>query len=443
MTQAATPVRPLALGPWPMRMVNSVQAYDWGSPTAIARMQGRTPSGGPEAELWMGAHPSAPSGLEAVDGSVQPLDALVAAAPDTVLGADVAAIFGPRLPFLLKVLAIDKPLSVQVHPTAERAAESYTAEMAGGDVHRYVDPFHKPELAYALEPTDLLCGFRPADQAAYLLGLVDCERIRRVAEPLLAEDADDVECVEEAFRVLVTWPEDDREALAADVAERAKAILASLGPARSGDEDGTTDDATDEDDDDDDVDPASRRALVWASRLAALHPKDPLVAAPFLLDLVQLDPGHTLYVPAGAPHAYLYGLVVEIMANSDNVLRAGLTHKPVAVDELLRIVDGATRPVLDVPAVALSPHETAWRPPVADFQLTRVAPTTTVPVAAFPHLVGPQVVLCTQGPVTLSAGPHELTLHAGESAFVGAGGAPLTVRGPGEVFRAATGLAPA
>ncbi|WP_088284469.1 mannose-6-phosphate isomerase, class I [Kineosporia sp. A_224] len=429
MTQAAAAPRPVALGPWPQRMVNPIQPYDWGSTTALARMQGRTPTGAPEAELWMGAHPSAPSGLEEVDGTVRPLDALVTEAAESVLGADVAAIFGARLPFLLKVLAVDKPLSLQVHPTAERAAAAYAGEADAPGDHRYVDPFHKPELAYALEPTDILCGFRPADDAAYLLGLVDCERIRTVAAPLLAEDADDVECVEEAFRLLVTWPEDDREALAADVAEQAKAILGSLGPH--------------DPDDPDSVGPDARRALVWASRLAKHHPGDPLVAAPFLLELVRLEPGHTLFVPAGAPHAYLYGLAVEIMANSDNVLRAGLTHKAVAVEELLTVVDGATRPVLDVPSVTLSPHETAWRPPVADFQLTRLAVSTATPVGAFPHLVGPQVVLCTQGPVTLSSGPHEIRLEAGQSAFVGAGGAPLTIQGPGEVFRAATGLLPA
>lgn len=421
---SATPA--VATGPWPRRMVNTVQGYDWGSATTLARIQGRPASGRPEAELWMGAHPSAPSGVETLEGDVVPLDRLIAAAPGAVLGTGVEAVFGPRLPYLLKILAIDKPLSVQVHPTAERAAAAYAGEVGVAGEHRYVDPFHKPELAYALEPTDVLCGFRSADRAAYLLGLVDCPRIRTVAEPLLSEEADDVECVEEAFRVLVTWPEDDRAALAADVAEQARSLLASAGPL--------------DPDDDDGLGPSDRRALTWAVRLARLHPKDPLVAAPFLLHLVRLEPGHTLFVPAGAPHAYLYGTVVEIMANSDNVLRAGLTHKQVAVEELLEIVDGSTRPVLDVPAVELSPHETVWRPPVLDFQLGRVRATSGAPVATFPHVVGPQVVLCTEGPVTVAAGAHEIRLGPGESAFVGAAGAPLTVSGPGEIFRASAGL---
>jgi mannose-6-phosphate isomerase len=429
MTQATTPARPVAVGPWPQRMVNPVQAYDWGSTTGLARLQRRPATGEPEAELWMGAHPSAPSGVQAVDGTVQPLDALIDAAPADVLGADVTAAFGPRLPYLLKILSIDKPLSVQVHPTAERAEAAFAGEIGVPGEHRYVDPFHKPELAYALEPTDIMSGFRTPDRAAYLLGLLDCPRIRKVAEPLLRENgADDGELVEQAFEILVRWPRRDRAALAADVATRARELLATAGPQRRDDEDALS--------------PADRRALVWAARLAVLHPRDPLVAAPFLLELVRLEPGHTLFVPAGAPHGYLYGTVVEIMANSDNVLRAGLTHKAVAVEELLTIVDGASRPVLDLPELALSPHETAWRPPVPDFQLTRLRATTPARVAAFPHLVGPQVVLCTQGPVVVTAGAHEVSLRPGESAFIGAGGAPLTVRGPGEVFRAATGLVP-
>jgi mannose-6-phosphate isomerase len=425
MTQVASSPRAVTTGPWPGRMVNPIQAYDWGSTTALARLQGRPATGRPEAELWMGAHPSAPSAVEAVDGSVRRLDELVAAGPDDVLGADVRQLFGARLPFLLKVLAIDKPLSVQVHPSAERARAAFEGEIGAGGEHLYADPFHKPELAYALEPTDILSGFRTADRAAYLLGLVDCRRIRTVAEPLLREDGtDDGSCVAEAFRVLVTWPRRDRAAFAADVAAQARTLLATAGPHRP--------------DDDDSLGPATRRALVWATRLARYHPKDPLVAAPFLLDLVRLERGHTLFVPAGSPHAYLYGLVVELMAGSDNVLRAGLTHKLVAVDELLAVVDGASRPVLDIPEVVLSPHETAWRPPVADFQLTRLRAASAV--AAFPHLVGPQIVLCTVGPVLLASGSHEIRLGAGESAFVGAGSAPLTVAGPGEVFRAAVGL---
>jgi mannose-6-phosphate isomerase len=163
------------------------------------------------------------------------------------------------------------------------------------------------------------------------------------------------------------------------------------------------------------------------------------VVAPLLLDLVLLRPGETLFVPAGAPHAYLHGTGVEIMANSDNVLRAGLTHKPVAVEELLHVVDGRSRPQRDVPEVELGPGEVAWRPPLPWFQLTRLRPAGQV-LTAHPSVTGPQVLLCTAGEVTVGCPDgSRLVLRAGSSAFVGAGAGRLEVRGYGELFRAAVG----
>ena len=169
---------------WPLPMVNPVRDYDWGSATVLARMQGRPASGRPEAELWMGAHPAAPSALDGGDGRLHRLDELVAAAPEQLLGSDVAARFDGRLPFLLKVLAISRPLSLQVHPAEERARTGFEDECCVFGEHRYTDPYPKPELLYALEPVDALCGFRPAAEAARLLALLDGPRAAAVAEPL-------------------------------------------------------------------------------------------------------------------------------------------------------------------------------------------------------------------------------------------------------------------
>jgi mannose-6-phosphate isomerase len=421
---------------WPLPMVNPVRDYDWGSATALARMQGRPASGRPEAELWMGAHPAAPSALDGGDGRLHRLDELVAAAPEQLLGADVAARFDGRLPFLLKVLAIARPLSLQVHPGAERARAAFEDEAQVLGEHRYSDPYPKPELLYALEPVDALCGFRPAAEAARLLALLDGPRAAAVAEPLRrhaeGEQCDgapgsgaegETACLEEAFEVLVTWPDDDRPAFAADMAREARRLLreeASRTPGAG-------------------LTAHDRRALMWVSRLAQQHPKDPLVVAPLLLDLVLLRPGETLFVPAGAPHAYLHGTGVEIMANSDNVLRAGLTHKAVAVEELLHVVDGRSRPQRDVIEVQLGPGEVAWRPPLPWFQLTRMRPAGQV-LTAHPSVTGPQVLLCTAGEVTVACSDGgRLVLRAGSSAFVGADCRPIEVRGDGEVFRAAVG----
>jgi mannose-6-phosphate isomerase len=409
-------------GPWPLRMVNPIHHYAWGSRTALAWMQGREPSGDPEAELWMGAHPSSPSGLSWPDDEEEPLDSLIARAPAHILGAEVSHRFRNRLPFLLKILAFDQPLSVQVHPNAEDAERAWSAQRNGpsSDPRYYSDPFAKPELLYALQPIDAMCGFRSADEARGLFDLLGSDRLTGLVD-ILAEAAPEEERLHRVFTTLVRWPESDRADLVADIGRSARELLAAAG----GPGNGPT--------------AAHRRAFTWCGRLARLHPQDPLVAAPLLLDLLRLEPGDTLFVPAGAPHAYLYGLGVEIMASSDNVLRAGLTRKPIAVEELLRVVDGSTRPVRHLPRIQLSPFEMAWRPPVGDFQLTRLRLPHGAPVAAYPFLAGPQVLLCTAGTVTVATGQREVVLSPGESAFVGAGGGPISVRGPGELFRAAVG----
>jgi len=416
-----------ATGPWPQLMDNPVREYDWGSTTTLARLQGRTPTGRPEAEMWMGAHPSAPSRLlpaHAADGgeAAVRLDELVAQRPGDVLGSMVHHRFGGRLPFMLKILAIAQPLSVQVHPTADRARAAFEGAAAAGGEPVYVDPYPKPELLYALEPIDAMCGFRSADEARRLLGLVGGSRMAKLAECLDGDGPMDAR-MEALFERLVTWPADDRGALVTEVAASCRRLLATAGPLGAPG-------ALAADD---------RRALTWASRIAVQHPKDPLVAAPFVLDLVQLQPGETLFVPAGAPHCYLYGLGVEILGNSDNVLRAGLTHKPIAVDELLHVVHGGTRPQRDLPETWVSPNEVMWAPGVPEFRLTRVWLTGDAPVTAYPHLAGPQIVLCTAGGVRVGCGGHEVELTPGRSAFVGATAGPITLSGVGEVFRAFAG----
>jgi mannose-6-phosphate isomerase len=418
---ASTPlVLGVAVGPWPQVMTNVVRDYDWGSTTMLARLQGRPSSVYPEAELWMGAHPNAPSRLGEFDGGGHGLDQLVAESPLDLLGSEVFDRFGPRLPFLLKILAISRPLSVQVHPTADRARTAYESEVTVPGEHQYVDPYPKPELLYALEAVDALCGFRPADDAQRLLTLVGGERMIALSE-LLRTDSDENNRIETAFSRLVTWPRDDRAALAAEVGTTSRRLLAHAGPLLP-----------------ETINAADRRALTWACRLSEQHPADPLVAAPFLLDLVQLQAGQTLFVPAGAPHAYLHGLGVEIMGNSDNVLRAGLTHKPIAVKELLRIVHGGSRPQREVPETWVSPYEVIWSPGVPEFRLSRIWLPKT-PVTAYPKVAGPQIVLCTAGQVRVACSGHEIELAPGTSAFVGASGGPVTLTGPGEVFRAFTG----
>jgi mannose-6-phosphate isomerase len=406
----------------PMR--NPIQDYVWGSTSALALLQSRTPNGGAEAELWMGAHPSAPSDLQLDDDQVLSLPEAVSRFPEAVLGPDVLAHFGPRLPFMLKVLAIARPLSVQVHPNADQAREGYRP----GATRPYVDEFHKPEMLYALEPIEALIGFRSAAQAAMLLGRLQCGRLAGLIEMLtgITDDGSDVpveDLPQESVRLhtalstLIRWPLADRAALVAEIATASGRVRAA----------GNID---------------YPEAFGWLDRLVGLHPADPMVLAPLLLDLTRLSPGQTIFVAAGLPHCYLSGLGVEILASSDNVLRAGLTSKPVEVDELLRVID--TRPGIPraVPPMSLSDHETGWRPDVTEFQLSRVVVSSAdevAEVAADRSIVGPQILLCTRGKVQVRAGTRTVQLIGGFSLFVTAEAEPLSFSGDGEIFRAAAG----
>src|SRR5450432_156290 len=201
------------------RLQNPVMAYAWGSRDAIATLQGRPAATDSEAELWMGAHPAAPSRLQSSDGEpAQGLDAIIAADPLGVLGKDCVERFGARLPFLLKVLAAEQPLSLQVHPDDEQARRGYAAEDAAG-VDRlapnrwYRDPFAKPEMLVALADFEVLAGFRPADEAAAVLGGLGVDRLEPLIHALRSGTP-----TGEVFLQLIEWPAHDRVALVAEVA---------------------------------------------------------------------------------------------------------------------------------------------------------------------------------------------------------------------------------
>jgi mannose-6-phosphate isomerase len=405
-------------------MQNQIRDYDWGSSSALALLQSRIPSGGPEAELWMGAHPSAPSALLLDGGEQLSLPDAVARFPEAVMGREAMARFGARLPFVLKVLAIARPLSVQVHPDSARAREAFRPE--GGSP--YVDSFHKPELLYALEPVEALFGFRPPAQAAELIARLRADRLTEVVNTLgsgvpsyssTPSHSDDAQRLHAALAALVGWPMGDRAALVAEIAAGCSRLKAE------GNQDYLD-------------------VFGWLDRLVGLHPADPMVLAPLLLDLVRLAPGETIFVPAGVPHCYLGGLGVEILAASDNVLRCGLTSKPVEVEELLRVIDCQPLVSSRTTVLSLGEHETAWRPDVDDFQLSRISLDGGLggdaPVTADASLGGPQILLCTRGKVQVQSGARIVQLTGGFSAFVTAEAGPLTLSGDGEVFRAAPGL---
>ena len=298
-------------------MDNPVRPYAWGSRTVIAGCWARpTPSPHPEAEMWLGAHPGDPSHLVGDDGGrVSLLDA-VRADPEALLGADRAAKWSGNLPFLLKVLAADEPLSLQAHPSAAQAAEGFARENAAGipvdaPTRNYRDGSHKPELICALTEFHALVGFRAVPQTLALLRALDVAEL--ASHRALLEAQPDADGLRALFTTWITLPQ--------SVLDRVLPALqeACVRLAQSGGEFG--------------------REARMALELSERYPGDAGVLAALLLNLAVLQPGEALYLPAGNLHAYLSGAGIELMANSDNVLRGGLTSKHVDVAELLRVLD--------------------------------------------------------------------------------------------------------
>lgn len=385
----------------------AVKPYDWGSHRVIADLQGRpVPSAGPEAELWMGAHPAGPSLVRNGSGARR-LDEMVAADPAGMLGADVASRFEGRLPFLLKVLAADKALSIQVHPDRETARAAYRAQQEGDqDNGAYSDDWPKPEVLCALTPFEALAGLREPLEAAGLLRELGVAAL----EPIVArlEEGDD-EGLVVALRMVLDHAGDDGAALLADVVAACRSRACDEGE--------------------------HAEAYAAVVRVAADHPGDLGAVACLLLNHTVLAPGEAIYLAAGGLHAYLRGAGIEILANSDNVLRAGLTNKPIDVEELCRVVD----PTVPVPVLRPSPDEsgvTAYQTDVPEFSLHRIE--NTAGSVELPGR-GPRIVLNTDGVARLESAGSTLVLERGGSAFVSAADGPVRCTGTATVFVAAPG----
>jgi mannose-6-phosphate isomerase len=388
------------------QLSNGVRFYPWGSRTVIPDLLGEAvPVDRPYAELWVGAHPDEPSVLS--DG--RPLDKAIEQHPDALLGAAVRERFGARLPFLMKVLAAEQPLSLQAHPTTEQAQAGFAAEEAAGVPHddatrTFKDPFHKPELLLALTTFEALCGFRPVEESLHCLAKLQVP----VLKPTIAALARGG--LRAAIPQLLALSGKRRTELVEAVAESASRFVAAH-------------------------DPEFINTYRWAASLAQTYPGDPGVVISLMCNHLKLAPGEAVFLPAGNLHAYLSGAGIEVMASSDNVLRGGLTRKHVdlaALIEVLDFTDGRV-PILHP---VLGPGGLRYPVPVEDFDLTRCQLDGQSGSLA---TGGPQVLLCTEGTAVLTSADGELVLEKGSSAFVPAG-APLTARGPAVLYRATTAL---
>ncbi len=385
-----------------------LRPYAWGSRTVIQQLLDRPPDGQPIAELWFGAHRDDPSTIAGTT-----LDVLIAENPSELLGPDVVERFGPQLPFLLKILAADQALSMQVHPTRAQAQAGFARENAAGlalesPERNYRDPNHKPELLCALTPFEAVCGFRPVAETLALLDELELPELGFVADLLRGPDP-----LRAAFTALLTHPDP-------------APLVAALGRRSAGATDGP----------------------LHGARLATEDfPGDIGAVLTLLLNHVLLAPGEAMYLGAGTVHAYLRGSGVEVMANSDNVLRCGLTPKHVDVDELLAITDFSELAEPRWPRTGLF-----FAVPVPDFrlfaldeggELDYVLPAGT-----------PKIVLCTAGAVRITStttgpgggeqvapGADRVAITPGTAAFVPATTA-VAVAGHGVAFVARPGTEP-
>lgn len=402
----------------------AVRTYAWGSRTAIAEFTGRpVPTAHPEAELWLGAHAGDSAYVDTDSGEVSLLD-VVHADPEGQLGALVRHRFGDVLPFMVKVLAADEPLSLQAHPSSRQAAQGYEREdeldvPVNSPIRNYRDCNHKPELLVALSDFEALAGFRPAERSVELM--------RALAVPelgpylILLSGQPDADGLRALFTTWITAPQPDLDVLIPAVLDGAVQYLCS----------GATEFV------------AEIKTLL---ELGERYPGDAGVLASLLLNRVFLQPGEAIFLPAGNLHSYLRGMGIEVMANSDNVLRGGLTPKHVDVPELLRVLDFT--PVADDalrPQVHQMGIEVIYETPAVEFMASvlvldghNLGHEVDVPL----HHAGPQIVVCTEGEVTARAKSGEIQITRGGAVWVAADEGPIRLEAhqPSKLFRATVGL---
>jgi mannose-6-phosphate isomerase len=323
---------------------NKVQYYAWGSPTSIPKLLGQqNPSGRPWAELWMGAHPKAPS-LVNYEGRWISLKELIEQHPQPMLGPSAAARFNNTLPYLFKVLAVAKPLSIQAHPNLQQAKTGFARENQQGIAldapHRnFKDDNHKPECICAMSEFYALCGFRNISEIIAMLSESCPQGLAAELENLKKNS--DSRGLREFFMALVSMDSKHRKRVIDETLQN----LANF---------------------------SNPSLEYWIRRLASEYPTDIGILCPMLLNLVCLQPGQALFLPPGELHGYLQGLGIELMANSDNVLRGGLTLKHIDLPQLANVAQFKPHPIHILAAAESGENEKIYSSPAEEFVLSAV-----------------------------------------------------------------------
>ncbi|MFH2219889.1 MAG: mannose-6-phosphate isomerase, class I [Pseudomonadota bacterium] len=389
---------------------NTVQEYDWGSRTAIPELLGETsPSERPQAELWMGAHPKAPSMVE-IDGKWVSLPELLEKNPEPILGKAVAEKFKNKLPYLFKVLAVAKPLSIQAHPGKNQAILGFEREdrlgiSQGASNRNYKDDNHKPECICALTPFWALNGFRRISELLSLMEKIGPKELKSDLDTL--RKAQDSNGLKRFIRVLMTMNPDRQKQIIADAAKNAEHFSKN--------------------------DPAFK----WMIRLYNAYPLDVGIFFPLILNMVCLEPGQAMFLPSGELHAYLDGVGIELMANSDNVLRGGLTPKHVDVPELLNVLNFEERRVDILSADKVNECEYQYPTQAEEFVLSvmDIKERTSCKSATRRSI---EILLCTEGTAVVGQvdGNDKIIMNKGTSIIVPAAVKRYRIEGVATLYKA-------
>jgi len=384
---------------------NPVLDYAWGSKTAIAELLGESsPSKGPQAELWMGAHPKASSTV-VWEGKPHPLPDLIARYPDQILGTAAATRFGACLPYLFKVLAAAEPLSIQAHPDRNQARQGFERENKMGIAldapeRNYRDDNHKPECICALTRFWGLNGFRDIKD---MLDYFDRLEVSSLDDEQALLRRGDLKTF---FESLMTMDTVRKKRVTAEVGDLARVVEAD--------------------------DPVFR----WISSLQRRYPADVGILAPIFLNLVCLRPGQAMFLEAGELHAYLEGTGIELMANSDNVLRGGLTTKHVDVPELLRVLNFESRQLDLLEPEPVGASERVFPSRAEEFVLS-VIDVKDGDSHESQKDRSAEILLCTAGRLNLiEEGGHRSMVARGASFLVPAAAPAYRISGDGTLYKA-------
>lgn len=388
---------------------NRILEYAWGSRSFISSLTGKeTPSANPQAEMWMGAHIKAPSIVNIENKKLQ-LDKLISEHPAEILNSSTADKFSNELPFLFKVLAASKPLSIQAHPDKNQAVKGFSRENkkkipVDAPERNYRDKNHKPELICALSNMWLLKGFRHPSQIIKLFSPFE-KVLNKAGTDFIKESAAGGN-LKEFLKNLLYLNERQKNKLLNEIKNIPEKVIES--------------------------DPAYK----WVDRLKQEYPDDIGILSPLFLNLVNLEPGEAIFLPAREFHSYLDGAGLEIMANSDNVLRGGLTNKHIDKSELLNVLDFIPATAEKIEPKKLN-FEQVYESPAEEFVLSVICLTDTVSVYKSSESRSVEIILCTDGCAEISASANNrLILNKGMCVLIPASTGAYTIKGRSTVFKA-------